>query len=130
MNGGWSNQKMKLRKTAVEAALVLFLSASSIFAAATADESYFAAKQMIEQGDALRAEGKTADARQKSEAAQKDLKGFYTSYPGWNNRMVQYRLDEVQQKLNRLDQTPGKAATIPAPGKNPPSKAEAPGQKE
>jgi hypothetical protein len=70
---------------------------------ANADDTYFAVKRSIEEADTLQAQGKTQDAKAKYLAAEKDLKEFRTKFPGWNNRSVQYRLQQVEQKLAAID---------------------------
>lgn len=71
---------------------------------ASADETYIGTKRLIDQADGLKANGNPGAAKAKYEQAQKALKSFATKFPGWNTRMVNYRLEEVTAKLNEMQQ--------------------------
>jgi hypothetical protein len=67
------------------------------------DDAYFAVTHAMEEADTLQAQGKTDAAKAKYQAAEKELKEFRTKFPGWNNRSVQNRLQQVQKKLAAVE---------------------------
>src|ERR1051325_4426856 len=87
------------------------------------DEDYIAIYQLIEDGDQALANNQTAAARQKFQAAQEALKKFKATYPIWNEKTVDFRIQYVNERLAKLapaapvaptTSTPTPAATKPA----------------
>jgi hypothetical protein len=70
------------------------------------DDQYLQIYTLIQQADELSSSGKAALAKAKYQEAQTALKGFKTEYPGWNVKLVAYRLNYVAQKLAALSEKP------------------------
>jgi tetratricopeptide (TPR) repeat protein len=84
------------------AALVLSFGAAFRAHAATPDEMYIDAYRTIEDADQAFATGNLDGARTKYQTAQDALKKMQGSFPSWNSRAVQYRLEYVQGKLKGM----------------------------
>lgn len=82
-------------------AAILFL-ATNFAVLAGPDEEYISIYQQIEDADRLAASSQTDAARQRYAQAQDALKKFKAANPSWNGRTVDYRLDYVTERLNKL----------------------------
>ena len=94
--------------------------------AAGADDLFIAIYNLIQQADAKVEGGAPSDAYEAYAKAQEDLRSLQRQYPTWNERMVNYRLRYVGERLNTLKsaaqpgtakgdsaKTPGTATTPP-----------------
>jgi tetratricopeptide (TPR) repeat protein len=82
------------------AAILLCL--APITRAETADDRYVEIYSWIEQGDALLKEGQTRLATDKYQEAQAALRALQKNHPGWNPKILSFRLDYVSGKLAQL----------------------------
>src|SRR5688572_31209521 len=80
------------------AATLLFL-APLICRAEGPDEQYVRIYQLIQEADRLNDSGQSAAAAAKYVEAQEGLTRFRGIYPGWNERVINYRLNYVTTKL-------------------------------
>jgi len=122
---------------------LLCLLACVVFACAVAraqgpDEQYVRIYQSIQEADRLNDMGDQRSAAVKYVEAQQGLTRFRTLYPGWNDRVINYRLNYVATKLAPItaalaaksQPVPAATNTVPAPGEivarpmtNPPTTA-------
>ena len=79
---------------------------------AGADDDFIAIYNLIQQADSFRDSGQVATAREAYSNALKRLHDLQRSYPTWNERVINYRLRYVSDKLSAL---PEAAAPTPAP---------------
>lgn len=85
------------------------------------DERYVQVYQLIQEADRLNAAGQSSAAVAKYIEAQDGLNRFRTLYPGWNERVINYRLSYVTSKLEPLSaalaaaNSPGNLTNVPAP---------------
>ena len=99
--------------------VLLLLSAHLVLGAQGPDEQYVRVYQTIQEADHLNDQGQTRAAAQKYVEAQEALNRFRTVYPGWNERVITYRLSYVATKLAPLIATPsvpGAVVVAPAGG--------------
>ena len=82
-----------------------------------ADERYIWIYTMIQEGDSLVEKGAKTAASDKYSEAQSALKELQKLYPDWNQKVVNYRLGYVGEKIQLL------APQLPAP--NPAAKLNA-----
>jgi tetratricopeptide (TPR) repeat protein len=87
------------------------LAAAPLVHAIGPDEDYISIYQTIEDADQLMANNQTAAARTKYQAAQDALKRFKASYPAWNEKTVDFRLQYVGEKLAKLGAAPAAQRT-------------------
>ena len=79
------------------------------------DDQYLRIYNLIQQADELNSSGKTTPAQAKYYEAHTALKKFQQDHPGWNSKLVAYRLNYVAQKLVALSEKPPAAAAAVAP---------------
>src|SRR5687767_10108480 len=80
------------------------------------EEEYLAAYQLIEEAETLEANNSTTQARNRYAEIHARLKKIKDTYPSWNQRTVDFRLEYVNEKLKKLGgpvQTPQQPATAP-----------------
>ena len=95
--------------------ILLLLSADLVLGAQGPDEQYVRVYQTIQEADRLNEQGQTRAAATKYVEAQQELNRFRVVYPGWNERVVNYRLSYVATKLAPLIATPTvPGAVVPA----------------
>jgi tetratricopeptide (TPR) repeat protein len=81
------------------ASLLALLCGSAVSRAAGPDDEYVRIHNLVQQADALAEGGRGELARQKYSAAQTELEQVQKAYPGWNELVVQFRLNYVMEKL-------------------------------
>jgi Tfp pilus assembly protein PilF len=83
-----------------------------------ADDVYIRIYHLIEQADSLKQNGRAQPAYEKFDQALAALLQMQTTYPKWNEKLVQYRINYVRQKLSQLpppaQPAPTAAATAPS----------------
>jgi tetratricopeptide (TPR) repeat protein len=79
------------------------------------DEQYVRIYQIIQEADRLNDAGQARAAAAKYVEAQEALTRFRGVYPGWNERVINYRLNYVTTKLAPLSGSLA-AGTTPTPG--------------
>lgn len=79
------------------------------------DEVYLRVYKMIERADTLKQNGQSESATLKYQEAQTNLMQFKKSFPGWNNKLVAYRLNYIGEGIAALSQP----APTPAPAITP-----------
>ena len=99
------------------AAAILCLLSPAFVRGQSADEQYVRIYQTIQEADRLNDSGQSRAAAVKYVEAQQSLTRFRGIYPGWNERVINYRLNYVTTKLAPL------AAALTAPGTIPPTNA-------
>ncbi|MBI5773659.1 MAG: tetratricopeptide repeat protein [Verrucomicrobia bacterium] len=110
---------MKIFLCTVAAALAL----AGALRAETADDQFVEAYQLIQQADSLQSRGQAAQAWERYQQAQAQLKRVQAAFPNWNDALVKYRLNYVADKLKALQsQNP----QIAQPSKAPPAPQTAP----
>src|SRR3954467_12358391 len=87
----------------------LLVAAAPLVHAIGPDEDYIAIYQLIEDGDQALANNQIAAARQKFQAAQEALKKFKATYPIWNEKTVDFRIQYVAERLSKI------SPAVPAP---------------
>ena len=94
--------------------LILLVAGASLpLRAQGPDDTYVQVYQLIQDGDRIRASGQTAQARIIYLEAYDKLARLQTAYPRWNDSVVQFRLNDLVDKLRSL---PAEAAP---PSQNP-----------
>src|SRR5687768_14133557 len=83
------------------------------------DDEYVRIYSLIQQADALAESGRSELARQKYSEAHSELDRVQRTNPGWNQLVVQFRLDYVREKL-------GLAKTAEKPTRREPAEQTAP----
>jgi hypothetical protein len=78
--------------------------------AADPDDQYLQIYSLIQQADDLNTSGKAVPALAKYQEAETNLVNLQKSYPGWNAKLVSYRLNYVAQKVAALTQKPAEPA--------------------
>ncbi len=82
--------------------VLLFAATLSIHGQGGPDEQYVRIYQMIQEADRLNDSGQGRSAAFKYVEAQEALSRFRNVYPGWNERVINYRLNYVATKLAPL----------------------------
>src|SRR5437016_7137737 len=90
------------------ASLLALICGSAVLRAEGPDDEYVRIYNLIQQADALAEHGRGELARQKYSEAQTELDRVQKAYPGWNEQVVQFRLNYVMEKLR-----PAKTAEKP-----------------
>jgi tetratricopeptide (TPR) repeat protein len=84
------------------------------------DENYVQAYNLIQQADQQLAGGEGALARGRLLEAQAILKKLHASHPQWNDKVIQFRLRYVEEKLAALEKQlgpmPQPQVGVPSPG--------------
>lgn len=105
------------------ACLLLILSLLGVipsFAAEGPDDLYVQVYQLIQDGDRLQMRGETAPARTSYLDAYNRLARLQTAYPRWNDSVVQFRLNDLVEKLRAMPADP--TALAPRGGVQPPAR--------
>src|SRR3989442_741165 len=105
------------------ASLLALLCGSAVLRADGPDDEYVRIYNLIQQADALAEGGRGELARQKYLEAQTELARVEKAYPGWNEQVVQFRLNYVMEKL-------GPAKTAEKPIRREPGDKSAPASAE
>src|SRR5256885_13516601 len=105
------------------ASLLALLCGSSLLRAEGPDDEFLRIYNLIQQADALAEGGRGELARQKYAEAQTELDRVQKAYPGWNEQVVQFRLNYVTEKL-------GPAKTAEKPIRQEPGEKSAPASAE
>lgn len=84
------------------------------------DDLFVRAYNLLQQGDTLHAGGQTQAAREKYEAARGFLVQIRTTYPSWNQKIVNYRMSYIADRIGRTAAVPPETvepvvAPAPAP---------------
>jgi hypothetical protein len=77
---------------------------------AGADDDFVAIYSLIQQADSFRESGQVATAREAYSNALKRLRDLQRSYPTWNERVINYRVRYVSEKLSALPEAAAPAA--------------------
>src|SRR6266516_4863404 len=104
------------------ASLLALICGSAVLRAEGPDDEYVRIYNLIQQADALAEHGRGELVRQKYSEAQTELDRVQKAYPGWNEQVVQFRLNYAMEKLGsaKMAEKP-----IPEPGeKSAPAAAE------
>src|SRR5436190_5676682 len=99
--------------------MLALLCVSAFLRAEGPDDEYVRIYNLIQQADALAESGRSELARQKYSEAHSELDLVQMAYPGWNQQVVQFRLDYVRDKL-------GRAKTAEKPTRREPAEQSAP----
>jgi tetratricopeptide (TPR) repeat protein len=91
--------------------------ATSAFAQSP-DERYVQVYQLIQEADRQNGMGNARAAAAKYLEAQRALERFSSLYPGWNERVINYRLSYVASKLEPLTAALAAGAATNAPATN------------
>jgi tetratricopeptide (TPR) repeat protein len=95
--------------------LVCFVLACAAAHAQGPDEQYVRIYQSIQEADRLSDMGDQRSAAAKYVEAQQGLTRFRTIYPGWNDRVINYRLNYVATKLAPITAAlAGQGVPVPA----------------
>src|SRR5437870_7569445 len=81
------------------ASLLALICGSAVLRAEGPDDEYVRIYNLIQQADALAEGGGGELARQKYSEARTGLDRVQKAYPGWNEQIVQFRLNYVMEKL-------------------------------
>ena len=79
--------------------MLALLCGSAFLRAEGPDDEYVRIYSLIQQADALAESGRSELARQKYSEAHSELDRVQRTNPGWNQQVVQFRLDYVREKL-------------------------------
>ena len=94
----------------------VFFAAALIARGQNADARYVQIYNMIQEADALAAGSQPRQAIPKYQEAQTALKNLQTTYPGWQEKVVAFRLNYIAGKLDALAPKPAEtnapAATL------------------
>jgi hypothetical protein len=82
---------------------------------AGADDDFIAIYNLIQQADSFRETGQVATAREAYGNAQRRLRELQRGYPTWNERVVNYRLRYVAEKMAALPESASRATPEPLP---------------
>lgn len=91
----------------------LSIFAAASLSAATADEEYVRIYKAIVDADALREGGQPEAATRNYQAAREALKKLQTEFPGWNERLVIFRLNYIASRLSTTPASPSADRTRP-----------------
>ncbi|HXT12947.1 MAG TPA: tetratricopeptide repeat protein [Candidatus Angelobacter sp.] len=86
------------------------------------DDDYVQIYNLIQEGDTL-ATNQPAQALAKYNDAQTALRRFQKNYPGWNDRVVNFRLNYLSSKITILSAKASGATNAPVASSVPPSSA-------
>lgn len=87
---------MRLARLAL---LVLICHLPALLRAATADDDYVSILSTIHEADALLERGRTAEAMTHYLGARTSLNKLRTAHPGWNPRLMAYRLQYINDQM-------------------------------
>lgn len=94
------------------AALLSFAAAGVAYAGA--DDDFIAIYNLIQQADSFRESRQAVTAREAYSNALRRLHELQRSYPTWNERVINYRLRYVAEKLSGLPETAAPASVAPS----------------
>jgi DNA repair exonuclease SbcCD ATPase subunit len=80
-----------------------------------ADDAYIRIYNLLQQADANSGAGRLNEAREGYNEARRGLLALQQNFPRWNDRVVNFRLRYVTEKLASLKDLPNTAATASAP---------------
>lgn len=80
-----------------------------------ADDAYIRIYNLLQQADANSGAGRLNEAREGYNEAKRGLLALQQNFPRWNDRVVNFRLRYVTEKLASLKDLPNTAATASAP---------------
>ncbi len=109
--------------------LGVFALAPALLLAQGPDEQYVRIYQVIQEADRLSGTGQTRAAAAKYVEAREALIRFSAIFPGWNERVVNYRINYISTKLAPLSALAGTPGTTPPPNTNTAPSAPTPGTK-
>lgn len=89
----------------------------------SSDEQYVEIYNLIQEGDSLSAT-QPRQALEKYNQAQTELRRFQRVYPGWNDRIVNFRLDYLASKITILSANAAGISNAPAPVASSPAQPE------
>lgn len=89
---------------------------SALVRADGADDAYIRIYNLLQQSDANRESGHLSEARTGYSEARRGLLAIQQNFPSWNERVVNYRLRYVTEKLAALAQVPEAAAPVASTG--------------
>src|SRR4051812_35719818 len=113
---------MKFRCAVLSAALLCALFGGWTISAAGPDDIYLQAYNLIQEGDEYATAGRADLSRERYEEARKDLMKLQKSYPTYNSKAVEIRMEYLNEKLGKpAGATNAPPATVPAPSTNQPA---------
>lgn len=89
-------------KTFVWLAFAILLTTSVVAQSTDPDDQYLAIYGQIQEGDSAVDSGKGETALALYQKAQAALEQLHKKYPNWNTKLVGFRMDYVQQKIDAL----------------------------
>lgn len=104
--------RAKMKRFATLLALLLAASASRLHAGP--DEDFIALYHQLQEADHALNNGNTAAARTRYVNVQAGLKRLQEQHPGWSPKVIEFRLQYVNEKLATLGPVPGAPTTKPA----------------
>jgi tetratricopeptide (TPR) repeat protein len=107
--------------------LGIFVLAPALLLAQGPDEQYVRIYQVIQEADRLGSIGQTRAAAVKYVEAREALIRFSAIFPGWNERVVNYRINYISTKLAPLSALTSTPGTTPPPNTNTTPSLPAPG---
>lgn len=96
--------------------LVLILTLAGVLTSLAAegpDDLYVQVYQLMQDGDRMRTTGQIAGARAAYLDAYNRLSRLQTTYPRWNDTVVQFRLGDLVEKLRALPPDPTGQTSVP-----------------
>jgi|GEM_PF-1177005 len=90
---------------------LLFLALALGVRAQSPDAEFLQFYSVMQQGEILERSGQHADAIDRFQTAQRDLKRFAKAYPNWNEKLIKFRLSYLAGKIGSL----GMKKVEPAP---------------
>ena len=107
-----------VKRSALLAVLMLTVLLSPARAQPGADNQYLIIYSLIQQADSLNGAGRSSEALAHFVKAQNELQKFQKSFPDWNPKIVNFRLDylalRVAELTPQVPQAPGTNAPPPA----------------
>jgi tetratricopeptide (TPR) repeat protein len=114
---------MKARWIAV--ALVLLLAVPLLIQGQSPDDKYLRVYGLLEQAERLNEAGQTRSSVTRYLEAQIALKELQQAHPGWNAKLIDYRLEDISARLEQLTKksaaaaADGSSTVAPAPAPSP-----------
>ena len=88
-----------MKRIFAAAGIILLLAGAVNVRADGPDDAYVSIYNLIQEADTLAEGGQLQPAMAKYTQAQQALQKFKTTFPGWNEKVVSYRLDYVATKM-------------------------------
>lgn len=98
--------------------ILLLAAGAPVARAAGADDLYIRIYSVMQTADALEKAGQAPDALTRYLEAQAELQKFQKTYPEWNPKIVNFRLNYLASKIARVS---GPATAAPAPVESKPA---------